>query len=331
AAAILLGLVVMYCGVAFGRARFLIALVLGSLGLIVTDLAHATDRAHLWQLAGTLVTTTAIGTALHWLRGLMDKEREVSLAVREEAAAQERATRTAQDRHRQEASRAVEEATTHRNGIARDLAGHAEELAAAAETVRHQSATVADATTQMSTALRELSTTAHASQTITETVSADAHRANDLMMRLSASGTRITSASSVIRSVAEQTNLLAVNATIEAARAGEAGRGFAVVAAEVQDLSRQSADSADRIAETLAEVQEHIRQAVVEVEEIVTRMAELSAHNATLTTAVETQSDTIGQIVTSVGGTAEQVGTLADGIGAVEALSRELTADSPRT
>lgn len=55
----------------------------------------------------------------------------------------------------------------------------------------------------------------------------------------------------MINDIAEQTNLLSLNASIEAARAGEAGRGFAVVADEIRVLADNSANTANRIVETI--------------------------------------------------------------------------------
>jgi methyl-accepting chemotaxis protein len=86
----------------------------------------------------------------------------------------------------------------------------------------------------------------------------------------------------IIEEIARQTNLLALNAAIEAARAGEHGKGFAVVAAEVRklaersqvaageinDLSNNSVEVAEKAGELLGVIVPNIQKTAELVQEI---------------------------------------------------------------
>lgn len=61
---------------------------------------------------------------------------------------------------------------------------------------------------------------------------------------------------SVIADIADQITLLSLNASIEAARAGEQGKGFAVVATEIGKLAGQTADSVEKIQETISAIKD---------------------------------------------------------------------------
>jgi methyl-accepting chemotaxis protein len=65
-----------------------------------------------------------------------------------------------------------------------------------------------------------------------------------------------------VGSIANQTNLLALNAAIEAARVGQQGRGFAVVAGEVRALSKLSAVTGKKMADTVETVSRSIKSAM---------------------------------------------------------------------
>jgi methyl-accepting chemotaxis protein len=75
---------------------------------------------------------------------------------------------------------------------------------------------------------------------------------------LEASSWSIEKINDQIAMIAVQTNMLAVTGAVEAARTGESGRGFAVVSADIRVLSRDSAENADRIKQSVRLAQAQI-------------------------------------------------------------------------
>ena len=57
--------------------------------------------------------------------------------------------------------------------------------------------------------------------------------------------------SEFINDISSRTNMLGINAAIEAARVGAEGAGFGVVADEIRDLSNQSSESVEDIKQIL--------------------------------------------------------------------------------
>lgn len=65
-----------------------------------------------------------------------------------------------------------------------------------------------------------------------------------------------------IKSIADETKMLGLNAAIEAARAGEAGKGFGVVATEIRALSKDSKDTAIKIADLTRIIEESVDKTI---------------------------------------------------------------------
>jgi methyl-accepting chemotaxis protein len=194
------------------------------------------------------------------------------------------------------------------------LHGTAETLSEASETATFEAASaanvsasaadnsnaVAAATEQLSGSIREISDQAHRTNSVVEAADNEAKRTSSDVGKLAAAAEEIGSIVAVIRSIADQTNLLALNATIEAARAGEAGRGFAVVAAEVKELSAQTANATDAIAEQIHAIQQSTGAAVGAIQSVSGRVGEIQAFTGAIAAAVEEQTAVAQEIANNV-------------------------------
>ena len=127
--------------------------------------------------------------------------------------------------------------------------------------------------------------------------------ANEAMMRISESSSKIANIIGLIDDVAFQTNLLALNASVEAARAGDAGKGFAVVAVEVRRLA-QSAAAASAQVKTLVDQSTNevsvgerlVAKATESLSQMLDGIRENSSLIGGIATATREQSETISEI-----------------------------------
>ena len=108
----------------------------------------------------------------------------------------------------------------------------------------------------------------------------------------------------VISDIADQTNLLALNAAIEAARAGDAGRGFAVVADEVRKLAEKTMQATREVGQVIDAIQAGTRGAV-------TGMDNAAAEVERATGQARQSGEALGEIVSIVEATADQVRSIA--------------------
>ena len=96
----------------------------------------------------------------------------------------------------------------------------------------------------------------------------DMRNSLDLITALDGVNRQIDKIVDGISLISIQTNMLAVSGSVEAARAGEFGRGFAVVSSDIRNLSRESADNAGRIKDTVRTIQDQIATVRRDLEQI---------------------------------------------------------------
>jgi len=183
-------------------------------------------------------------------------------------------------------------------------------IAAATEEASNSIRDMASGAEELSVSIRQIAHNANEAATVAGQGVTFANSTAATVSELGRSSKQIGDFVKVITSIAEQTNLLALNATIEAARAGEAGRGFAVVAAEVKELAREAARTAEEIAALIETNQAQTTSAVTAISEISAIITTINDHQNTVASAMEEQDATTNEISRSVG----QAATSSDDI-----------------
>jgi methyl-accepting chemotaxis protein len=173
---------------------------------------------------------------------------------------------------------------------------------------------VVAASEEMQGAIAEIARSAKEAVTVAASAVAAAAHADEIMGSLGDSSAEITDVIRTITSVAEQTNLLALNATIEAARAGDAGKGFAVVASEVKELARETARATGDISARIEAMQDSADAAVSALHDIDRIIRQISHAQTIIASAVEQQTTTTREILSSVGQAAGSADAITQGI-----------------
>ena len=186
--------------------------------------------------------------------------------------------------------------------------------ASAAQQAMMSAASVTAATEEFAASIQEVTSQLARAKEITRETVKTSDRTQHAVANLSTAVARIGEVATIISEIAAQTNLLALNATIEAARAGEAGRGFAVVASEVKNLSTQTANSTEDIRRHIDEIQRVTQETSAVVAEIARQITNVDEVSTAISTAMEEQSATMGEISRHVAETATAAGYVSDSV-----------------
>lgn len=180
----------------------------------------------------------------------------------------------------------MSEATVHEALLASDTAEHV------SDNIQH----IASAMVQMNATVQAISGNVSQASSTANHGATQVGQASGTMAELRQASEQVQDVVKLIAGIADQTRVLALNATVEAARAGDAGRGFVVVADSVKELAKKSADAAARVTQTMRGIQDGSLSAVNVMHEITDMISQVSDNQTAISTAVEEQTATTGEV-----------------------------------
>lgn len=195
---------------------------------------------------------------------------------------------------------------------------------------------VASSMEEMAASIQQNTDNARQTENISIKAANDIGEGNKSVVQTVKSMTIIADKIKIIGEIARQTNILALNAAVEAARAGEHGRGFAVVAAEVRklaershnaaaeidDLSKNSVDVAEKSGKLLAEIVPDIQKTANLVQEIASSSQEQGESSNQVNNALQQ----LNQIVQQNAANAEEMASSSEELAAQAENLKDLVA-----
>ncbi len=208
-----------------------------------------------------------------------------------------------------------------------ELSSNVTTVAAAMEESTTNTSIVASSSEDMSTTFSQIAANVEEASIISGSAVTQAQETAKRMGELEEAAQSISKVTDAITDISDKTNLLALNATIEAARAGEAGKGFAVVATEIKELAAQTIQATENIKNQISGIQNSSRVSISSIDKIVTIINQVNDIIKTITAAMEEQSTTTQEITTNITHTSQGLAEINENVNQGASISEKISGD----